>query len=400
MTREKRTARASRPLTHERAATGRRPRRSRLTSFGLPVLLVLLAGGLVAASTPAVMAQEAADVYPGAEWEPIAEPEQAGYSREGLEKARKYADAIETTGLMVVVGGRVLLQHGDVVELSYLASVRKSILSMLYGNYVADGAVDLNRTLADLEMDDIGGLMPIERQANVEHLITARSGVYHPASNAGDNTADAPERGSQRPGQYMLYNNWDFNAAGAVFERLTGRDIYDALQTDLAEPIGMQDFNLEQQRKSGNLERSEYPAYHMWLSTRDMARVGYLMLREGRWKDRQIIPVWWARRIVSVVTPLEEMNPPFLRYRDFGYGYMWWVWDGRNVYPPLAGGYTARGAFGQYITVLPALDMVIAHKTAVPPRRQTPWEEYYGIIRRLIQARCGGPEPPEYCPRR
>lgn len=402
MERHDRDPRVARRLQRESPARRCRPRCPRVESPGRAGLLALLSWGLLLAlgSPERLLGQEASYVYPGAEWEMIAEPEQVGYASEGLEKVRKYADAIETTGLVVVVNGRVLLQYGDVQELSYLASVRKSILSMLYGNYVADGTIDLNRTLADLEMDDIGGLLPIESQAAVDHLITARSGVYHPASNSGDNTADAPERGTQRPGGYMLYNNWDFNAAGAAFEKLTGRNIYDALQTDLAEPIEMQDFDRERQRKSGNLERSQYPAYHMWLSTRDMARVGYLMLREGRWKDKQVIPVWWARRIVSVVTPLEETNPPYRRYRGFGYGYMWWVWDGKDVYPPLQGGYSARGAFGQYITVLPALDMVIAHKTAVPPRRQTPWDEYYGIIRRLIQARCGGPEPPEYCPRR
>jgi CubicO group peptidase (beta-lactamase class C family) len=355
---------------------------------------------LAAALPAALMGQEAGYVYPGAEWETIANPEDVGYSAEILGKVHKYADAIETTGLVVVVGGRVLLQYGDVEQLSYLASVRKSILAMLYGNYVADGTIDLNWTLEDLGMDDVQGLLPIEKQATVEHLITARSGVYHPASNAGDNTADAPERGSQRPGQYLLYNNWDFNAAGAAFELMTGKNIYDALQTDIAEPIGMQDFDRERQRKSGNTERSQNLAYHMWLSTRDMARIGYLMLREGRWEDTQVIPVWWARRIVSVVTPVEEMNPTYLRYRGFGYGYMWWVWDGERVYPPLAGAYSGRGAYGQYITVLPALDMVIAHKTAVPPARQTPWDEYYGIIRRLVQARCAGPEAPDYCPRR
>ncbi|MGD8699076.1 MAG: serine hydrolase [Gemmatimonadales bacterium] len=373
----------------------------RRARFAIHVLgLAVWTFALTATSPTAAWGQEASYVYPGSEWELIATPEDVGYSSEVLEKVRKYADALETTGLVVVVGGRVLLQHGDVQELSYLASVRKSILAMLYGKYVEDGTINLNWTLADLEMDDIGGLLPVERQATVEHLITARSGVYHAASNAGDNSADAPERGSQRPGQYYLYNNWDFNAAGAAFELMTGRNIYDALQTDLAEPIGMEDFDREQQRKSGNQERSQNLAYHMWLSTRDMARVGYLMLREGRWEDEQVVPVWWARRIVSVITPVEEMNPPALRYRGFGYGYMWWVWDGERAWAPLEGGYSGRGAYGQYITVLPALDMVIAHKTAVPPARQTPWDEYFGIIRRLVEARCAGPEAPDYCPRR
>ncbi len=125
------------------------------------------------------------------------------------------------------------------------------------------------------------------RRATVEHLITARSGVYHPASNPGDNLADAPPRGSQEPGDYMLYSNWDFNAAGAAFEDLTGLNIYDALETDLARPLGFQDWDRSMHQKSGDTSRSVNLAYHMVLSTRDMARLGLLMLREGDWDGTQ-----------------------------------------------------------------------------------------------------------------
>ena len=326
-------------------------------------------------------------VFPGESWVRIQTPESVGYSSDGLKEVEEYAKTLNTTGLMVVVGGRVLFEYGDIEQLSYLASVRKSILSMLYGNYVADGTIDLKKTLSDLEITDHGGLLPIEVEATVEHLITARSGIYHPASNSGDNLADAPPRGSQKPGEYFLYNNWDFNAAGAAFEIMTGRNIYDALETDLAQPVNMQDFDRSRHRKSGNLNRSMYPAYHMHLSTRDMARVGYLMLREGNWAGRQIIPRDWAHKIVSVVTPLEEMNPERMRNDSFGYGYMWWVWDGPDATGPLKGAYTGKGAYGQYITVLPALDMVIAHKTAVPPKKRTNWDQYEGIIERIIAAR-------------
>ena len=55
----------------------------------------------------------------------------------------------------------------------------------------------------------------------VEHLLSARSGVYHPASNGGDDLASAPPRGSQAPGAYYLYSNWDFNVAGAIFEQFS-----------------------------------------------------------------------------------------------------------------------------------------------------------------------------------
>ena len=81
------------------------------------------------------------------------------------------------------------------------------------------------------------------------------------------------------------------------------------------------------------------------------------------------------------------MNPERLRDNEFGYGYMWWIWDGPEAEGPYKGAYTARGAWGQYITVLPALDMVVAHKTKSAYRRRTSWEMYEGILERIIDAR-------------
>lgn len=338
-------------------------------------------------------------VYPGAAWDYVERDqlERYGWSPRALRAAWEYVrDSSNTTGLLVVDRGRVVFRFGDVEDLSYLASVRKSILAMLYGKYVENGTIDLERTLAQLGMDDHGGLLQIEQQATVHHLITARSGVYHPASNSGDNLADAPPRGSQAPGTYMLYSNWDFNAAGAAFERLTGVEIYDALQQQLAGPLQFEDWDRAVQRKTGDTSVSRYPAYHMWLSTRDMARIGYLMLREGRWRDRQVISRDWARRITSVVTPLQEMNPAARRDGYLGYGYMWWVWDGPRAVGPFKGAYSARGAWGQWITVLPAVDLVIAHKTNAIYARTTSGESFERFVELLFEARgvrMPGPYP-------
>ncbi|MEJ2204337.1 MAG: serine hydrolase [Gemmatimonadota bacterium] len=358
---------------------------------GLSVLLIL--------ALPAAAQVRSEGVFPGQEWENVgrSDLEAYGWSTEGLRQTSEFLrDSANSTGVVVVDRGRVVFAFGDIQELSYLASVRKSILSMLYGSWVKNGVIDLEATLEDLGVDDVGGLLPIEKRATVRHLITARSGVYHPASNGGDNLADAPPRGSQEPGTYMLYSNWDFNAAGAVFEQLTGRNIYDELQTQLATPLQFQDWDRKAQRKSGNLSISRNPAYHIWLSTRDMARVGLLMLHEGSWNGRQVIPRDWAQRIVGVVTPLEEMNP--LRRRDgyFGYGYMWWVWDGPRAIGPFEGAYTGRGAVGQWITVLPAVDLVIAHKTNNVYRRTTSWESWHRMLELLLEARgveMPGPYP-------
>jgi CubicO group peptidase (beta-lactamase class C family) len=341
------------------------------------LLLVMLC---LAAAT-AAMGQRV--VYPGSEWEMAAH----GLPPTVQRRVDEYVHALDTTGLMVVQHGRVVYRYGDLQVLSYSASTRKSILVMLYGPYVQNGTIRLNRTLKDLGMSDLGGLLPIEERAKVVDLISARSGVYHPASYLGDNLDAAPKRGSQEPGSYWLYSNWDFNAAGAAFEKMTGKDIYDALRDDLAIPIGMQDFQRERQHKGGDLTRSQYPAYPMWLSTRDMARLAYLMLHQGRWRDRQLIPKEWVQKITSVVTPRAQLNPASYREGPFGYGYMWWVWEAPGPTPSrftyIKGAYTAWGVYGQFITVLPQQDMVVAHKT-VPVNREVTTEDYLHLLDRIL----------------
>ncbi|KPK77998.1 MAG: hypothetical protein AMJ79_01400 [Phycisphaerae bacterium SM23_30] len=327
-------------------------------------------------------------VYPEAEWERIEDPEAVGFSPEGLDALRDHLAELPSTGLVVAVDGRILFENGDIADTSYIASVRKSVLAMLYGNYVADGTIDLDKTLADLNISDHGGLSDQEREATIADLLGARSGVYHPASNSGDNLADAPPRNSQRHGEYFLYSNWDFNCLGFIFEQETSRNIYDALQTDLVDKIGMQDFDRSTHRKSGNLERSLYPAYHMNLSARDLARLGLLMMREGKWEKEQVVPKSWAKRISSVVTPLEEMNPERMRNGRLGYGYLWWIFDGPEAVGPYQGAYTGIGAGGQYLTVFPKLKMVVAHKNdRGQNRRSLSRDQYYSILQKILEAR-------------
>lgn len=347
-----------------------------------------LAAALLTACAPADAQVDI--VWPGAGWEEIggAALDDFGWSEEGLDRTFDFIrDSANTTGLVVIDRGRTVFDYGDIEELSYLASVRKSVLAMLYGRWVEDGTIDLDATLGELGVDDVGGLLDIEKRATVRDLVTARSGIYHAASNGGDDLASAPERGSQEPGSFMLYNNWDFNAAGAVFEQLTGRDIYDEVEEQLAIPLQFQDWDRSVHRKSGNLDISRNPAYHMWISTRDMARVGYLMLRGGEWDGEQVMSRDWLATISSVTTPLEEMNPVSRRDGYFGYGYMWWVWDGPAAGGPFEGAYTGRGAIGQWITVLPAVDLVIAHKTNSVYSRTTSWASWQRMLELLLTAK-------------
>src|SRR5829696_9601377 len=148
--------------------------------------------------------------YPDSSWEKLDQFHLVEWDSLKLADLRKFViDSAHTTGLIIIYHGKVLLEFGDVIELSYLASARKSILSMIYGPFVKNGTINLSKTLSQLEFEDKGGLLPVEKQATVRDLLTARSGIYHAASNSGDETAMAPQRGTKQPGTFFLYNNWD-----------------------------------------------------------------------------------------------------------------------------------------------------------------------------------------------
>ena len=344
------------------------------STCGISVLALVLAGGTACAGrmTPssgaATLAPSARGnvIFPGAAWARAQSPEAAGFSSAKLEALRPRLKRLATTGMVVIAGGEIVFDYGDISEVSYIASVRKSVLAMLFGRQVENGTIRLDKTLREMKITDRGGLSDQELEATIADLLAARSGVYHPASNAGDSLADAPPRGSQRHGTYFLYSNWDFNALGTIYEQETGRDLYDALEAEIARPIGMQDFHRELHQKSGDLSRSVHPAYHMHFSTRDMARIGYLMLHEGRWANVQLVPGAWTKRIVTPVTRSTGMNPSGFRGGPFGYGLLWWVFDGPSSAGAFDGAYTGIGAGGQYITVLPKLDLVVAHKVKIP----------------------------------
>jgi CubicO group peptidase (beta-lactamase class C family) len=362
-------------------------RPSRAPRLGLVILARTAIDGRAA-----VMAQpHPAPVFPGRAWERVT-PESLGLSSDGLAAVRARLAATTSTGLVAIVGGRVVFEYGDVDTVSYVASVRKSVLSMLYGIHVERGEIDLDATLAQLGIDDRGGLTDAERQASVRDLLTARSGVFHPASNDGDDLSRAPARGTKPPGAYFLYSNWDFNVLGTVFEQSTRQSIFDAFHRDIATPIGLQDYRREDHRRTGDTTRSIHLAYHFRLSVRDMARLGHLMLRDGRWVDRQIIPSAWVRESTRPIVPVTAMNPAEHGNDPWGYGYLWWVWDGANTPSAYRGAYLAAGASGQHIAVLPALDLVVAHKTVSAAGGDVTVGRFLSILDLIVAAKTGAAE--------
>jgi CubicO group peptidase (beta-lactamase class C family) len=326
-------------------------------------------------------------------WRAIDERTQTSACRAATDAMQETLRHSPTTTLMAVHGRDIVFSFGPTDRPSRIASARKSLLAMLYGKPVQQGTIDLDETLAELGIDDIGGLLPIERQARVRDLLAARSGVYHTASNGGDDSAAAPPRGSQRPGSYFLYNNWDFNAAGDIYEQLTGRNIYQAFAEDIATPLGLEDFHLERQHRSGDATRSQHLAYPFTLSARDMARIGELMLAHGAWDGKQLVSSDWTRTITTPITRAADMHPAHAARRRIDYGYLWWIPE-EPTDSPLAGSYFAWGYFGQFILVVPKRDMVIVHKydtnAAIgDPIPRLDARAFLVLAHRLVDAPCG-----------
>jgi len=311
--------------------------------------------------------------YPGRSWEAHS---RAGWNETLLKATREYMASQKTAAAMIVQSGKVVDQWGDVSLKIPPRSVRKSFLNALYGIHVAEGHIDLGKTLAQLGIDDNApALTEIEKQATVLDLLRARSGVYHLVPRETPYMkGNRPPRGSQYPGAYHYYNNWDFNVLGAIFEKAAKATIFEEFDRRIARPIGMEDFVAADGFYESGPE-SIHRQYMFRVSARDMARFGYLYLRKGRWNDRQVVPEEWVIRSTTPYSAVPSSNGmPFV-----GYGLLWWTADW---------GYSALGADGHFIAVVPAKDLVIVHRVMYDPPREdvVPYRIVDTMIRMVIAA--------------
>lgn len=320
---------------------------------------------LIRACLPAVLAfaaaagaADAASVFPGENWSTrAAEAATPAWSADKLKAADELARSLRSDAYLVVQGGQVVHSYGDIATPMNLASVRKSVLSILFGIHAGRKEIDLDQTLAALEIGDRQPLTDTERSATVRQLLQAQSGVYHPAAyETADMKAHRPARGSHAPGTFWYYNNWDFNVLGTVFQRRTGQTVFQALESDLALPLQFQDFRPARDTQWVLERASEHPAYVMRISARDLARVGLLMARKGTWNGRQLVAPEW----IAQSTRASTTRPRAL----LGYGYLWWTaqpsWVSRTGTSPQS--FLGAGNGGQFLFIDPVRDLVVVHR--------------------------------------
>lgn len=321
--------------------------------------------------------------FPGTKWKKYATPEEAGYSSKKLEIAKQFFQKSDGAAILLIHDGRVLVSWGETTRRFRNASIRKSYLSALYGIYVQKGKIDLNASLADLNIDDMQGLTHQEKQAKVIDLLTARSGVYHPSAFSPRGMEETlPPRGIHPPGSFWFYQNWDFNTLATIFNQETGKDLFAAFDDQVAKPIQLEDFSIEHTFYRYEPKKSKHPAYLLRMSARDMARFGLLYLNHGNWKGRQIIPEDWVKKSTQPIS--RELG----RFNNRGgYGYLWWVSHGVNGQPM----FYASGSGGQRIFIIPQSNLVFVHLVNTYDNNNVGHGDVMKLLELLLQAKISEP---------
>ena len=125
-----------------------------------------------------------------------------------------------------------------------------------------------------------------------------------------------------------------------------------------------------------------------------MARFGLLFARGGQWNGKQLVPASWVRESTTSWSPATS-DAGQIRG---GYGYLWWTeLNGlqlEGVDLP-KGSYSARGAGGHYILVVPTWDLVVVHRmdTDLRDGPRATSSQFGKLVKLLVEAMPGAAKP-------
>lgn len=236
-------------------------------------------------------------------------------------------------------------------------SVAKSVVSLLAGRAIGAGKLREQDRLVDLLPELTTGTA--YDTITIQDLLDMTSGVdvaenYSYAATSSDDTtamyltddiaAFVRDHRDLKfpPGSRADYRSIDAQLLGMAVARAEGKSLGELLQHGIWEPIGAQDdavWNLDRQ---GGQEKG---FCCLNATARDFAKIGQLILDNGRSGDTQVVPARWIGRI-------EQPAP--LRIGPWGYSALWWHPTGGSGHD-----LAARGIFGQYIFVDQDTDTVI-----------------------------------------
>lgn len=310
----------------------------------------------------------------GAEPFGVADPEEVGLDSAGVRRAVEYSTVRGAQSVRIYRHGCLVARSGNDPTSERVRmpgwSMTKGVLSTIVGRAVGMGLLEVDDPIGKY----IDGLDAKHAALTVRHLLTQTSGLrmawlndLWAAGNGDAATLTLRRPFEAEPGTRFLYAQTTLTALVAVVESAVGEDIQSFAARELFEPIGIGAGHWHWDRDASGRSHG-FSALDM--TPLAWSRLGQLLLDEGRWGDRQLIPPEYIRQ-GRVGT---DANP--------GYGFLWWTNSGdwhfnagfpayerkdRPLWPALPrDAFAYTGLFDQEVTVVPSLDMVIV-RLGLPP---------------------------------
>jgi CubicO group peptidase (beta-lactamase class C family) len=271
---------------------------------------------------------------------------------------------------LILLGGQIVAEWGNTLQVDQTFSVAKSYLAILAGLAVDRGLIrDLHEPVCRT-VDDGGFDGPHNGKITWHHLLQQTSeweGTLWDKPDLIDRNRrvggqiGTAKKGTHRdlrePGGFWEYNDVRVNRLSLALLRAWRRPLPELFREFVTEPIGASpDWQWRGYRNStveidGRRVESVAGGSHwgggVFVHARDQARLGLLMQRGGLWGDSRILSADWTARCLVPCA----LNP--------AYGYLWWLNTGRRRYPSApAASYYASGAGGNLTWVEPEHDLV------------------------------------------
>jgi CubicO group peptidase (beta-lactamase class C family) len=316
---------------------------------------------LIAAIGCIAHAEDGAEsVWPTRQWQ-TSTPEAQGMDSTALAGLIDYGATRSFDSLLIARHGRIVL---DAYYAPYAAdiphvanSATKAVIGTLTAIAAKEGVLDSpNHPMLDFFADRaLANLDDRKKSITVQNLLDMTSGMEWEEGFEGGREQTLHEFGraanwiqfvldrpmAHVPGDVFNYNSGNPHLLSAIITRLTGMTAWDYAKAKLFAPLGIgasRWWHDSQGLTTGGGGLILYP--------RDMAKIGYLYLRKGKWEDQQLIPPDWADRQNHAAV---NMNASF--DADLRYSNLFWAFPDKHVY-------MAVGDRCQLIMVFSKLDIV------------------------------------------
>jgi CubicO group peptidase (beta-lactamase class C family) len=339
---------------------------------------MLLACGSVQATdtTPPVETDDGLSYWPSADWR-RARPQDVDLDPARITTLISRLRANQPAGIHSLV----LVRHGYLVTEEYfngssatvvhtMQSVSKSVTSLLVGIAAERNALPVTRAVVEFfpEYANLQHLDGRKRALTAQHLLEMRTGMDFwenpypgsPLQQLNDSRDDWVRFVLDRPMLAAPGTTWAYNSGGVialagVLRAVTGERPDAFARRVLFDPIGVR----SPRWYTSPFDALPHTGGGLNLTAVDLARVGYLVLRNGRWGDEQIVSADWLRESLRPIT----RSTAGWGGRAFDYGRLWWMTalDGSGATEdPQRVVWTAAGSGGQFLFVIPRHDLVVA----------------------------------------